>query len=219
MIKKIIIFFICLSMLCNFNVYSYGRNEGPSDETQKEIDSINSTLEWRSTAIESEGLYYSDIRELLKSTNLLWDIYDENMKDPEYISWQEEYNYKDRPKYRRIEARDLKIPPYSGSGPKLSAAEYKVATDFSKNYICKSFGDLVFDLWADEADRIYYYQSLGRIQPTEISDSIISGRTGRHIYVGSEELKNLLMTFPLFNKDKLELNESGYYSNYKTFIK
>ncbi len=219
MFKKLILFFLSAIIITNTTGYAYYKNEGPSDETQKEIDNLNNTIAWRSTVFESEGLYYYDIRKLLKSANIMWDIYDESMKDPEYIAWQEEYRYKDRPNHRRIVAKDLTIPAYTGSGPRLSTEEYKIATDFSKDYICKSFGDLVADLWSDERERLNYYQNAGLINGDEVYNCLKTGACGARIYIGSDELKNVLMTMPLFNKDKLELNESGFYTNYKKFVK
>ena len=214
MLKRLATLTVCACICLSSISYSYFKMDGPNDETLKKIEQINSTLEWRSGVIESEGLYYSDIRNILKSTNIEWDAYDDSMKSVDFIL-REEYSYNNRPTFRRIEARDLTIPPYSGDGPRLSKDEYKIATDFSKDYICKSLGDLVFDVSGDESDRIFYYQSLGKIQPDEMSNCIQRGKTVGWIYVGSEELKNILMSLPLFNKDKLELNESGYYSNYK----
>ena len=219
MFKKLILLFLSATIITSTAGYSYYKDEGPRDETQKEIDSLNNTIAWRSTVFESEGLYYYDIRNLLKSTNIMWDIYDEKMKDPEYIAWQQEYRYKDRPSYRRITAKDLTIPAYTGSGPRLSTEEYKIATDFSKDYICKSFGDLVADLWSDESERLKYYQNAGLINGEEVYNCLKMGACGARIYVGSDALKNVLITMPLFNKDKLELNESGFYTNYKKLEK
>lgn len=219
MFKKIVLVSICLIMFCGLITLGYNNNNGPSDETEKEIEGTNYLLSLHCSSMESEGVYYYDVRKLIKSANVMWDWYDEQMKDPEFISWQEETGYKDRPNHRRIFAKDLSIPTYSGQGVRLSAEEYKVATDFSKEYVCKTFGDLVSDVMSDESERLKYYQSKGLISQAEMLSAIQLGTGGVYTYTGSERLKEIFISLPLFNKDKLELNETGYYTNYKMFIK
>ena len=183
--------------------------ERSTSNVNKDIETLNSKISFLAESLPYEGLYYYQIRELLKSYNI--DYMLEDNVTPDTPAWFADFNPKND---RLITAKDLIIPPFTGSDLMLSNEEKLIAENFSLNYICKSEGDVLITLMYESLAHAQYLAKENGIEDN-VFNMFKSGIGGFETFTGSDEVKEMLMAMPEFNRADLVKNEAGYYSNYK----